>query len=331
MSMSAPTSHLPALRLDIRLILVALLLLAASRSGMAETPVDPPVKVFLLAGQSNMVGAGRIKANPDRNGGQGSLEWMVESSPLKAKVRGLRDSSGDWVEREDVRIWNFGRTGGLAPGYGSNLGTIGPELGFGTVVGEALDEPVLLIKIAWDGKSIGKDFRPPSAGGEVGPEYRILVDRTKEVLKDAGRQFPEFAGRTFELAGIGWHQGWNDRVDQAFNDAYEVNLAHFIRDIRRDLDSPDLPFVIAETGMSGPDEKHPRALSLMAAQAAVAKKPEFQDDVAFVGTRSFYRPPEQSPSGQQYHWNSNAETYYLIGEAMGVAMLDLLERAKRSK
>jgi alpha-galactosidase len=53
--------------------------------------------------------------------------------------------------------------------------------------------------------------------------------------------------------------------------------------------------------------------------------------VAFVSTRSFYRPPEQSPSGQQYHWNSNAETYYLIGEAMGVAMVDLLKRTKRSK
>ena len=329
MSLTVP-AFLPG-RVDVRVVLATLLLLVVSRHGMADASGDASVKVFVLAGQSNMVGAGQIKANPERNDGQGSLEWMVESSPLKAKVRGLRDASGEWVEREDVRVWNLGRTGGLKPGYGSNLGTIGPELGFGTVVGEAFDEPVLLIKIAWGGKSIGKDFRPPSAGGEVGPEYRILVDRTKEVLKDAGRQFPEFAGRAFELVGIGWHQGWNDRVNQAFNDAYEVNLAHFIRDIRRDLDSPELPFVIAETGMSGPDEKHPRALSLMAAQAAVAKKPEFRDDVAFVGTRSFYRPPEQSPSGQQYHWNSNAETYYLIGEAMGVAMIELLERAKRSK
>jgi alpha-galactosidase len=110
-----------------------------------------------------------------------------------------------------------------------------------------------------------------------------------------------------------------------------VNLAHFIRDIRRDLESPNLPFVIAETGMSGPNEKHPRALALMAAQAAVAKKPEFRDDVAFVSTRSFYRPPEQSPSGQQYHWNSNAETYYLIGEAMGVAMVEILQRDKQAR
>ena len=66
----------------------------------------------------------------------------------------------------------------------------------------------------------------------------------------------------------------------------------------------------------------------MGAQAAVAKKPEFRDNVAFVGTRSFYRDPDQSPSGQQYHWNSNAETYYLIGEAMGLAMVEILQRDK---
>ena len=78
--------------------------------------------------------------------------------------------------------------------------------------------------------------------------------------------------------------------------------------------------------MSGPDEKHPRALSLMAAQAAVAKRPEFAGTVDFVGTRDFYRSPERSPSRQGYHWNSNAETYYLIGDGMGRAMLELVGR-----
>lgn len=64
--------------------------------------------------------------------------------------------------------------------------------------------------------------------------------------------------------------------------------------------------------------------SLMRAQALVAEYPEFQSSVAFVGTKSFWRPQEQSPSGQGYHWNSNAETYCLIGEAMGYAMRKLL-------
>jgi alpha-galactosidase len=123
------------------------------------------------------------------------------------------------------------------------------------------------------------------------------------------------------VAGFGWHQGWNDRINQAFNDEYEKNLANLIRDLRKELDVKDLPFVIAETGMTGPDEKNPRALTLMKAQAAVAGYPEFQGKVAFVGTRSFWRDKEISPTGQGYHWNTNAETYYLIGEAMGKAML----------
>ena len=58
---------------------------------------------------------------------------------------------------------------------------------------------------------------------------------------------------------------------------------------------------------------------------SVAQRDEFRGNVAFVGTRDFYRPKEQSPSGQAYHWNSNAETYYLIGDGMGKAMLRLLK------
>jgi stress-induced morphogen len=53
-------------------------------------------------------------------------------------------------------------------------------------------------------------------------------------------------------------------------------------------------------------------------------KAEFAGNVAFVGTKDFYRPKEESPSGQSYHWNSNAETYFLIGDGMAKAMLALL-------
>lgn len=109
-------------------------------------------------------------------------------------------------------------------------------------------------------------------------------------------------------------------------DQYEKNLANFIRDLRKDLGVKDLPFVIAETGMTGPEEKHPRALALMKAQAAVAEDKAFQGTVAFVGTRKFWREKDVSPTGQGYHWNTNAETYYLIGEAMGTAMKKVCER-----
>ncbi|MEQ9410061.1 MAG: sialate O-acetylesterase [Fuerstiella sp.] len=307
---------------------ILLLTLMMTGSVTGSVIADDTVKVFILAGQSNMEGHGRVNADPKANDGKGTLQWLLQNPETAARFRHLADADGSWAARDDVQIWYLGRTGNLRPGFGVREDYIGPELGFGQVVGEAFPEPVLLIKIAWGGKSLAQDFRPPSSGGEVGPYYRQLLQLTRQVMHDATTLFPQYAGRQLKLTGFGWHQGWNDRVNQGFNDQYEQNMANFIRDIRRDLDVPGLPFVIAETGMSGHEEKHPRAISLMKAQAAVAQYEEFKDNVAFVGTRDFFRPRDKSPSGQAYHWNSNAETYYLIGEAMGNAMTNLLPEKK---
>ena len=292
-------------------------------TNMPLPAADKPVKVFILAGQSNMEGHGFIKADPKRNEGKGSLEYLTKDKGTADKYKHLLGKDGNWVVSDDVWIHYLDRKGKLTVGYGAKEDRIGPELGFGHVIGEAYEEPILLIKLAWGGKSLAKDFRPPSSGGEVGPYYKEIVQRTKAVLGDLKKEFPEFGDRKYELAGFGWHQGWNDRVNQAFNDEYEKNMANFIRDIGKDLGVKNLPFVIAETGMSGEEEKHPRALSIMKAQAAVTEYEEFKGNVAFVGTKVFWREKEVSPSGQAYHWNTNAETYYLIGEAMGHAMKKL--------
>ena len=124
---------------------------------------------------------------------------------------------------------------------------------------------------------------------------------------------------------MGMKDNTNPHIDDKKYDEYEKNLANFIRDVRKDLGIKNLPFVIAETGMHGPTEKHPRAISLMRAQAAVAQYKEFEGNVAFVGTKAFHRPKDVSPSGQGYHWNQNAETYFLIGNGMGKAMIKLLK------
>jgi alpha-galactosidase len=283
------------------------------------------VRVFILAGQSNMVGAGEVESNPSRNDGKGSLQWLTKNPFTKDKYSHLKTDTGAWAQHDDVLIWFFDRKGPLKPGYGSNENKIGPELGFGWTVGDAFEEPVLLIKLGWGGKSLAEDFRPPGLEGDTGPYYTQVVEQTKEIVNTADQLFPELKGKALELTGFGWHQGWNDRINQSFNDAYEENMIRFIKDIRHGLGKPTLPFVIAETGMSGPEEKHPRALSLMAAQKAVADYPDFNENVAFVPTQEFYRPPDDSPSKQAYHWNNNAETYYLIGKHMGEAMLTLLE------
>lgn len=280
--------------------------------------------MFILAGQSNMVGHGIVGANPERNGGKGSLEFIAKDEGTRERYGHLLDDDGAWIRRDDVWITFRDRSGPLTAGYGANEDKIGPELGFGHVLGDHLDGPVLLVKVAWGGKSLAVDFRPPSAGGEVGEFYTKLFEEIRAVLDDLDERLPDAEFDGVELAGIAWHQGWNDRIDQGFNDEYESNLAHFIRDAREELGAPDLPFVIAETGMTGPDEAHPRALSLMAAQEAVAEREEFAGTVAFVKTQGFWRPKEESPSGQGYHWNTNAETYYLIGDGLGRAMVELL-------
>lgn len=308
---------------------------------LAAADPSKPTKVFIMAGQSNMEGHGIISADPKRNDGQGSLEYLVQSPEFVQNFGHLKTVDGKWAIRKDVWITYLDRSGPLTVGYGAKPDRIGPELGFGWVLGESQEEPILLIKCAWGGKSLAVDFRPPSSGkipyslGEkqdaeiaadpliVGKYYREILAITKSTLAKIDDLVPESSG-SYEIVGFGWHQGWNDRISDKFNTEYESNMVNFIRDIRRDLGTPALPFVIAETGMTGPTETHPRALSLMKAQAAVAEHPEFQGNVAFVGTRSFWRRQEQSPSGQGYHWNSNAETYYLIGEAMGEAMKKLL-------
>lgn len=280
------------------------------------------LKVFVLSGQSNMQGHGIIASDPKRNGGAGSLEFLATSPGTRSHFGRFMGKDGKWLIRDDVTIHYMDRKGRLTAGYGVRQDCIGPEFGFGHIVGDALDEEVLLIKIAWGGKSLAVDFRPPSSGGQVGPNYTLLVEGVKDVLKNLPREFPYLADHTFEIAGFGWHQGWNDRINGDYVAQYEKNMANFIRDIRRDLGAR-MPCVIAETGMGGWGEKNRNALALMKAQAAVSKYEEFKGNVGFVPTRNYWREKYASPSAQDYHWNSSAETYCLIGEAMGREMLRL--------
>jgi len=313
-------------------VVIMLVLLAWPLAAQAQQAGKSPVKVFILAGQSNMQGKGTI------NGGVGTLEDLLKNDSEGAYAY-LGDTNGTWTVLDDVwityeRSASDTRYGGLEPGYGTNNNQIGPELGFGHVIGDALDNQVLLIKTCWGGKSLAVDFRPPSSGeiggflsGVPGFYYEEMLRLVRKALDNLGVYFPDYMGQGYELAGIFWHQGWNDRVNQGFNDEYEVNMANFIRDVRKDLGLPSLPFVIATTGMSGWEDTHPRALSLMAAQLAMADVtmyPEFEGNVAVVDTRDFWRPVAESPSGQEYHWNSNAATYLDIGLASGEAMKELI-------
>ena len=344
---SAVTARLPVLSLLTGLLLMGPLVVAADQAE------DQEFAVFILAGQSNMVGHGKpeMGRNPDYDdadkstqkevpNGIGSLRWYVAQHPERLGPQGetpLLNADGTWIERDDVAVhfvYERGvEHGMLTPHFGKGK-WFGPEFGFGHVVGNALDEPVLIIKTAWGGHSLGVEFRPPSAGQpdyqqtkvdpeRVGISYRAMIESVHQVLADKDTLFPHLAGKKPRLVGFGWHQGWNDGGSVEMVTEYESNMRHLIADLRRDLEAPELRIVIANSGMIGINATGRRAdlCEIQMGMADPQRHPDLAGGVAAVETRPFKRSNEQSPSGFGFHWNHNAESHWLVGEAMGKAML----------
>ena len=140
----------------------------------------------------------------------------------------------------------------------------------------------------------------------------------------------------YEIAGFFWNQGEND-CTTGFSAEYEQNLTNLIRDLRKEFNAPGMKAVIATTGFGGraPKDAKPGAspkgyedqLKVIAAQLTASARPEFKGAVATVETRDFWRAPEQfgAGGGGGIHWNGNGESYRLMGEAMGRAMVELQE------
>jgi autotransporter-associated beta strand protein len=331
---------------------------SVSASAFFQT-VNPPVgngklKVFILAGQSNMQGKGKVENGRDPNnysniefpGGYGSLRNMLNREPnkygyLADPLHPIAGGSPGWMTRSDVGVAYFSesnglnRKGDLEPNFGDagGQGRIGPEYGFGLVAGSQLGDKVLIIKYAFGGKSLAVDYRPPSSGGTVGPYYTGLISRVNEVLGNISSFYPAYTGGGYEVAGFAWHQGYNDRINTGYAAEYESNLVNLIKDVRAAVGVPKLPVSIGNTGM----DVYPNdagALTVIAAQAAVAnptKHPElFAGTVSTVETRPFNYGVQLGASSEGYHWYWNAESYFNIGESMGKAMMSMIDSASNS-
>ncbi len=325
-----PPPALPCARSTPQRLLFLLLLLFTCVGFALPGQASARVKVFILAGQSNMQGHGKvtpIASEITKNGGMGSLKYLVDNPSRLSVPYELTDSSGNWTVREDVRVayLDRNRIGPLTVGYGAENDRIGPEFGFGQRVGAYFNEPVLLIKTAWGGKSLYEDFRPPSSG-RVGASYTLMVSQVRQVLNNLRTYVPTYQGDGYDIVGVAWHQGWNDRINTAATNEYQLNCVNLINDLRQEFQSPELPFIIATTGMGGWALSEPQPLALIEAQLSVPLDDRLKSrkNVVAVDTRDFWRRASESPSDFEFHWNHNGETYLLIGDAMGEAMVNLL-------
>jgi hypothetical protein len=265
--------------------------------------------------------------------GRGDLVTLVKQ---EGKFPYLLDDRGEWSVRNDVffqeaRVAKEGKGASLsALAHGGNI--IGPEVGFGSVMGTFHDEQVLLIKTAMGNRSLAWDFRPPSSGttGQPGAdeweglEYRLMVKGVRDTLAKIADVVPGYRGQGYQIAGFAWFQGHKDR--DAPKQEYEKHLVHLIQDLREEFDVPKMPAVVATVGFDGYRITSGPWRGVWEAQMAVGdpqQHPEFAGTVASVDTRDFWREPIESPRVQDYHYHRNPETYLLVGEALGRAMVRL--------
>jgi hypothetical protein len=312
------------------LALSAIALIGSSTENCLVGEEAKPLKVFVLAGQSNMQGHAHVR----------TIEAMRLNPNAGELLADMLDADGQPRRCEQVWISSIGsaeeeQTGQLTVGFGAKERgpKIGPEYTFGLYVEKMLDEPILIIKTAWGGKSLNTDFRPPNAGPyefnekqletfrkqnkdidaieaekkeATGRYYRLMTEHVKSVLADIKRVYPDYDPQQgYELAGFVWFQGWNDMVDSATYpnrdqpggyDQYSTLMAQFIRDVRKDLAAPSLPFVIGVLGVGGPtsayDESQrrykPVHQNFRNAMAAPASLPEFKGNVATVLTEDYW-------------------------------------------
>ena len=339
---------------------------AATALSAGSAAAEDTVKVFVLAGQSNM--EGKVQSI--------LMEHQSTDAKTKDLFKHLRNEDG-WITRDDAFIKFLGKHGGLTQGYGSGDRT-GVELEFGWRMADHFEEPVLLIKAAWGGHSLVEKFRSPSAGlppeeklneqleqaikrtkqnnekhkkddplptmddikARYGVSYRNMLKEVEDTFANYETLFPALKGKKLEIAGFVWFQGWNDQYGGAELE-YESNMKHFINDVRKDLKAPGMPFVIGVMGQNGSKEPKGAMLTIQQAQLAMQEVPEFKDNVRSVRTdvlidkaaeelyptwKKNFEEWKKTGSDHPYHYLGSAIWHLRMGGAFADAMEELLKK-----
>jgi hypothetical protein len=278
-------------------------------AGKPQKKFKGPVKVFILAGQSNMEG----------HGGVMTLDRLGEHPTHGYLLKKIKNADGSIVVRDDVFVSYKKEDEHIKRPLSVGMGAwgkewFGPELMFGIEMGDfykgsflsSKENPVLLIKTCWGGHNLFGCFRPPSAGkaayeigdwpkpGDVGASYQKMVKEVRECLANMDTDFPQLKGLETEICGFVWFQGWNDmcapdNIRQQVYDEYCSNFVHMVQDLRTEFKVPKMPAVVGELGCGG-EKVDQNMIDFRAAQAKIATCPELKGSVGYVRTAPFWYP-----------------------------------------
>jgi hypothetical protein len=311
-----------------------------------------PVKIFIVMGQSNTLEMGKVTGDAD-----GCLEKAVKGENLYGF---LTDAEGKWTVRQDVRNVSVMQKGLSMNVYRNDWLTvsnkIGIEIGLGHQLGNAINEPVMVLKSSIGNRGLGWDLLPPGSksfeytdpkdgktyvyagykespnrwekgstpvpiGWYAGKQWDDDVANAKSVLADINKYYPDAKG--YEVAGFFWWQGEKDCGDAALSAQYEKNLVHLIKTLRTEFDAPNAKFVLATLGEATKGMTDNTGIVLnahLAVDGEAGKYPEFKGNVATV----YSHPMAQGGSGNG-HYGGHAKVYMDVGLAMGEAMTKLLK------
>lgn len=320
--------------------------------------ITKPVKVFIVMGQSNTLEMGAVGGDKD-----GALEKAIKGENLYGF---LTDAEGKWTTRQDVRNVSVMQKGDNMNVYRNDWLTIsgnkiGIEIGIGHQLGNAVEEPVMILKSSIGNRGLGWDLLPPGSesyeftgmdnktkkettwvyagykqspnrwekgtepvpiGWYAGKQYDDDTANAKKVLAEIGTYYP--GATKYEIAGFIWWQGDKDRYDVAHASRYEKNLVNLIKALRKDFNAPDAPFVCATLGQTAKDSKEGNDGLIFDAQMAVdGESGKYPEFKGNVAT--VYAHPLSMGGASNGHYNGNAKTYMNVGLGLGEAMAKILK------
>jgi len=257
--------------------------------------VIPPIllRVFLLAGQSNMVGSGASAELPSQYQGEQKNVIIYASGTVDP---GLSDK---WIY--------------LKPGLGGASNAFGPEITFGHDIAAALtDCNVALIKLSIGGTPLHDLAGPTNSWkARIGSLYFGLLNITDLAISKLDRIYQPV------ISGMLWMQGENDASYSSTSASqYRQNLIDLIDDLRADLPVSNMPFMIGQIANHYPPSGWAWGPTVQAAEQRVGDEKEYcnwftTDDLAMNADYVHYNAAGQIILGQRFaakmipYWTPN--------------------------